>query len=91
MNRVTITGHEAEVWLVYPAPLAAKLGSWSLTAEPAGGTLIAKVVSHDAFKVSQQPLTFVVPRPSGHQWRWPIKSLQMSAHTLTAEVGPPEE
>lgn len=89
MNRVTITGPSGELRRAYAC--AASLRSWSLTAEPAGGTLTAQVVTHDAFLVTQHPLTFVVPRPNGLTWRWPIKSCSFAGQTLTAEVGPAEE
>jgi hypothetical protein len=69
--------------------VAASLADWTYTAEPDGGTVTAKVVTHDAFKVSQQPVTFVVRRPTG-QWTWPIQSLQIANGTLTARVGSPE-
>jgi hypothetical protein len=72
---------------------AATLGPWTLTAETAGDTvrhsLSATVRSQDAYAVSQQPLAFVVPRPSG-VWRWPVESLQIVDGALTAALGPQE-
>jgi hypothetical protein len=48
-------------------------------------------VSHDAYAVSQRPLTFVVQRPEGRQpWRWPVQTLQIVDARLTAVLGPQE-
>lgn len=68
---------------------AATLGPWNLS-DAGGGQLTAEIVSADAFRVSQQPLTFLVPRPNGQPRRWPITSLQIADSTLTAVVGPQE-
>ena len=85
---MTITGPQAQLrWGYYQA---AQLGSWSVEAGPGGGTLTATVVSQDAFRVSQRPLTFVVTRPKGVVWRWPIQTLQIAGTTLTASIGPQE-
>jgi hypothetical protein len=69
---------------------AASLGTWTMAIGPEGITLTASVLSSDAFKVSQQPLTFVVVRPNGVTWRWPIQSLQIDSGSLTASLGPQE-
>lgn len=90
MNRAVIRGLEGSVKWGYH--VAAALGPWTLTAEGAGGTVTAKVVTHDACAVSQQPLTFVVPRPKGHKWTWPIQALQISGDQITLSVSmAPEE
>jgi hypothetical protein len=89
MNRAVIRGPEAFVKWGYH--VAASLGPWTLTAEGGGGTVTAKVVQHDACAVSQTPLAFVVPRPKGHKWVWPIHGLQISGDQLTLSVGPPQE
>lgn len=86
-NTTTMRGHGGEVRWGYH--IASTLKSWTLAAEPAGGTLTAEVVSHDAYRVSQQPLTFVVPRPHG-QWSWPVQSLQITGTSLRATLGPQE-
>lgn len=84
-SRVTIRGKDGVLrWGYFPA---ATLGSWVVTAEPAGNTLTAQVVSHDALRVSQQPLTFVVTRPNGYAWTWPVQSLQIAGSTVTARLG----
>lgn len=89
MNRVTITGPAGLVqWGYYTA---AQLGPWSLTAELGGGTLTATVVSVDDFRLSQLPLTFVVPRPTGPEWTWPLIRCSIAGQTFTAEVGPSKE
>jgi hypothetical protein len=69
---------------------AASLGPWTMTMGPEGITLTASVLSADAFKVSQRPLTFVVRRPKGVTWRWPIQTLQTDSGSLTASLGPQE-
>jgi hypothetical protein len=69
---------------------AASLGPWTMALGPEGITLTASVLSSDAFKVSQQPLTFMVVRPNGVTWRWPIQSLQIDSGSLTASLGPQE-
>lgn len=84
MNKLTITGQAAEVKWAYHT--AVSLASWSLTDD----ALTATVVSADHFRVSQKPLTFVVTRPSGVQWTWPIQCLQIAGQTLTASVAPQE-
>ena len=60
---------------------AADLASWEIT----GSSLTATVLSHDAFRVSQQPLTFVVPRTTG-SWTWSVQSLQIAGTSLTATI-----
>jgi len=50
--------------------------------------LSATVVLSDAFKMAQRPLTFVAKHAKG-EWRWPITSMQVDAHRLTAKLGPP--
>lgn len=84
-SRVTFKGPSGEVRWAYHG--AATLGPWTVVAEPTGGTLTASLVSHDAFRVTQRPLTFVVPRPQGRSWRWPIESLQIAGDTVTARLG----
>lgn len=83
-NKVTIGGQSGEVRWGYHC--AATLGQWTV----ADSTLTATVVNHDAFKVAQAPLMFVVDRPRGQQWRWPVVSLSTDGSTLTATLGPVE-
>jgi len=87
-QRVTIKGMSGEVRWAYHS--AATLKDWSVTAEPTGDTLTASIVSLDTFKASQRPLTFVVARPKGQPWVWPIQSLQVTDTTLKATLGPVE-
>jgi hypothetical protein len=90
MNTVSITGAAAEVRWAYHH--VATLASWSVTADAAGGgSLTATVVDLDTFRSTQQPLTFVVPRPTGQPWRWRIESLQIVGQTVTARLEPTEE
>jgi hypothetical protein len=83
IHQVTMRGPEGAVKWGYHT--AASLGSWSVT----GQTLTAKVVSVDTCAVTQQPLTFVVPRPRG-AWRWTVTALHIADGTLTASVSPQE-
>lgn len=88
-NTFTFKGPVGEVRWSYHT--AATLKDWTLSVEQGVSRLTAQVVSSDAFRVSQQPLTFVVPRSSGPAWRWPIQSLQVSGPSVVATLGPPEE
>ena len=69
--------------------LAASLGPWTMHSENAQLTLTASVVSQDVYAVSQRPLTFVVPRPSG-DWRWKVLTLQIVDGSLSATLDPQE-
>lgn len=89
MNRTVIRGSDAAVKWGYR--VAAALGPWELTAEGAGGTVTASVVTHDAAAAAQQPLAFVVSRPKGQRWVWPVHSLQIVDGRLMASVGPLQE
>lgn len=84
MNTMTMTGMSASVkWGRRDAVI---VGAWSMTGHPeGGGTLTASVVSSDAFRVTQAPLTFVHPNGT---WAWPVLSLQITGNTLTALLGP---
>lgn len=87
-NRVLVGGPAGAVKWGYH--LAASVGKWTVVSDRSGTNLTATVVSHDAFKVSQRPLTFVVDRPRGHSWQWSIKTLQIAGETLTATLDPAE-
>lgn len=88
MHRVSIRGSSGEVRWGYHC--AASVGPWTITAEGSGGTLTATVVSHDASRVSQQPLTFVVTRPGAQPWRWELATLQINGDHLIATLSPQE-
>lgn len=87
-NAFTFRGEAAEVRWGYHR--AATLESWEFQPTSDGATVTAKVLSTDAFRLSQPVLTFAVPRPSG-AWLWPVRSLQIVGSTLMASLGPPEE
>ncbi len=82
MNSLTMKGSAAELRWAYHR--AAELSSWALSSD---GTLTAQIKTHDAFKVSQRPLMFVVQVKSG-SWKWDVTTLQISGTTLTASVIP---
>jgi len=80
MNSFTVSG--ATALLKWGWHEAAQLSSWTM--EP-GGRVTAKVISKDDFKVTQAPLTFVVPHSNG-QWVYTVNSLQITGTTLTASI-----
>jgi len=82
VNSIVLRGAAGDVRHVYHR--AAALGAWTLE----GGRLTAEVVSHDAFQLSQEPLTFVVHRESGVTWSWPITDVHMDGATLQASLCP---
>lgn len=88
-RNVTITGAVATLRWAYHQ--AAELRTWTVTKGEAGSfALSASVVSHDAFRVTQRPLVFVVQTANG-PWRFPVLSLQIEGVTLTASLGPKEK
>lgn len=89
-HRITFTGQAGEIRWGY-RPVAA-LASWTLDADATGGALTGSLSASadNAFWVSQQPLRFVVPRPTG-AWTWPIESLQVADRQVTARLGHPQE
>jgi hypothetical protein len=80
MNQIALKGSAGEVRWSYHR--AASLGSWTLE----GRALSASIAEQDAFRLSQQPLVFVVPRPNGHAWSWPITAVRVDGTTLYAEL-----
>jgi hypothetical protein len=80
-NAFVVKGETAELKWGYRQ--AAVLSSWQIT----GGTATATVVSADAFRVAQQPLTLAIQSPGGHTWSWPVESLQIDGDRVTARLG----
>lgn len=69
---------------------AAALGAWTFNRTDNGGTVTARIVTRDAFLMTQVPLD--VRAPMGRAiWRWRITSLQINDTTLTASVVHMEE
>lgn len=81
-NSFTFRGAAAELWHGYHK--AADLTAWEFGEN---NTVTAKVTSYDAFRVTQQPLTFVVQRPTT-KWVWAVSSLQITGTALSATVEP---
>jgi len=79
MNELAMKGAAAE--LRWGWHQAAVLESWEMS----GATVTATVVSADDFMVTQAPLKFVVPRPSG-PWVWTVSSLQITGKTFSASL-----
>lgn len=84
MNHIAVRGVSGEVRWAYHR--AASLGPWTLD----GGHLTASIADGDAFRLSQQPLTFVVRRPGGALWTWPIVDLTVDGAALRATVSTQE-
>ncbi len=86
-NSFVFRGEAAELrWGYHPA---ATLKDWILTPSATSLTVTARIVSSDAYRVSQRPIVFAVPRQAV-TWRWPVLSLQIVGETMTASLGPQE-
>lgn len=85
MNQIALRGVSGEIRWSYHR--AASLTSWTME----GRQLSATVTEADAFRLAQAPLLFIVPRPKGHAWSWPIASVRIDGTTLHAELQPEQE
>jgi len=83
MNKVTMRGRAGEVRWAYHR--AAEVKQWELF----GSTLTATLVTADAYRLAQNPLTFVVPRSNG-AWSWPLENVQVDGQSFSATVGAEE-
>lgn len=59
-------------------------------------SVVANVVHHDALKMRQRPLHFVVPTEKHGEWRWPVEHVELVEEgrqrwKLTARLAPPVE
>ena len=84
-----LSGQAAECWWGYYK--AAGLGAWTVTrAEFGTWTLTATVLTPDAFRMQQRPLTFVARHANG-TWRWPILTMDPDGgpNQLRATLGAP--
>ncbi len=89
MNRLSITGPSGEIRWAYHR--AATLSAWRVRLGDDGVLkLTATLAEVDAYRLAQQPVTFVVAREKGPAWCWPIVSLQIADRTLTACLGSQE-
>ena len=79
-----LKGAEGEIRWVYTT--AAVVGPFRLEADRAGGTLTADIVSVDDYKITREPLTFVV-RKAGKPWIWPVSNIRIVGTSLTATLG----
>jgi len=77
---ILVRGPSAEVRHAYHR--AATLGAWSI----ADGRLTADVQSADVFRLTQSPLTLVVPRGNGRAWRWRLTEVEQLGRQLVATV-----
>lgn len=50
--------------------------------------VVGRVVLSDAYKLSQRPLMFVAPTKAG-EFRWAIRSFEISGGVLRASLGDP--
>lgn len=88
MHKATLRGLQAELRWGYSS--VASVGAWTMVTDLTGGDVTGTVVQSDEFGVSQAPLRFVVPRPMGLSWVWPVETLTLAGDVLTARVGLPE-
>jgi hypothetical protein len=87
MHSWTFRGDAAELrWGYHPA---ATLKDWTMTPQDSSFSVTAHVVSSDAYRVSQRPIVFTVPRQTT-VWQYPVLELQIVGQTLTATLGPSE-
>lgn len=84
MQSIALKGSAAEVRWAYRS--AASLGAWTVN----GTALEAVVTAHDAYAIQKTPLEFVVRRPNGRAWSWPITGVRVDGATLYAELTPEE-
>jgi len=65
---------------------AVTLGAWTI----ASGVLTARVLELHPWRVSQPGLSFVVLRPFGAAWVWPVLAITIADDMVTATLGPKE-
>lgn len=82
MNTFSVGGESGLIKWGYRE--VATLTAWSIAD---GGVLRATVVQQNESLVTQAPLTFVVPRPTG-KWTWDIDTLQITGNALSATLRP---
>lgn len=84
MNTFVFRGNAAELRWGYH--VAATLKDWTLTPQDASRcTVTAQVVSSDAYRVTQRPIVFTVPRQAS-VWRWTVESLQIAGKSMSASL-----
>jgi hypothetical protein len=87
-HAVTVKGASGSIRYGYH--VAATVGAWTVTRAGEGWSLQTTLVQSDAFRLSQQPLAFVVT-VQGVSWRWPIVgALQKTGSVVSAQLGPKE-
>lgn len=80
MNSITLRGTAGDIRQVYHR--AASVGAWTIE----GGHLRAQVISHDAYRLTQQPLTFTVYRPNGVTWTWGLSDVSVTDTELHGTI-----
>lgn len=84
MNTFVFRGESAELRWGYH--VAATVKDWELTPQDSSRfTVTARVVSSDAFRVTQRPIVFTVQRKAS-VWRWTVESLQFVGETMSASI-----
>lgn len=66
---------------------AVSFGPWSAELTRAGGVVTAQIARVDPYRVSQRPLSLVLPY-GARTASWPVDTLQIAGDTLTVCVGP---
>ena len=80
MNSITLRGTSGDIRYVYHR--AAVVGAWTIES----GHLRATLLSHDAFHLSQQPLSFTVYRPHGVTWTWRLADVSVTGTELHGTI-----
>lgn len=80
MNSITLRGTSGDIRYVYHR--AASVGAWTIE----GGCLRASLLSHEPYRLSQQPLTFTVYRPNGVTWTWGLRDVTVTGAELNGTI-----
>jgi len=81
-----LTMRGAEGFLEWGHQRAARVTEWTVARNPEGLTLTGTVREADAFRLSQEPLTFRVARNTGPAWTWSVRELQLTDGSVTARL-----
>lgn len=83
VNRLAWRGRDGSIRWGYH--LAASMPEWTMTQGPRL-ELVGTVTQTNPVYLSQSSLTFVVNRPDGRVWTWPIQTLEVRGSSVSAEL-----
>lgn len=83
VNRLAWRGRNGTIRWGYH--LAASMPEWTMTQGPRL-ELVGTVTNPNPIYLSQSSLTFVVNRPDGRVWTWPIRALEVHGPSVSAEL-----